>query len=308
MPVTFTSGGIMTFAQKLRFGLLTICILALAPTAFAGPPRFTTIDYPGAVATFAFGINPAGDLVGGYYDNSYNEHGFVLHKGQFVSFDYPGAVWSEGEAITPQGDILGQYGLPDNTVHGFLLRRGGFIPVDVPNQANDVGLPNTMPVHISPSGSIMGCYHQSEPDGSVNLDTMYGFEMNAHGITSFWEARSMHNGINPASDVVGILYSADGKVHQSYVIKDGVTSWFQFPGSIATQAWDISPTGVMVGFHRNATGVHGFVRRGEDMTSFDVPGASATYPFGVNAIGDITGYFNDATGSHAFLLSRQVTD
>lgn len=298
----------MSISRKLRLGLLTLCALALVPAALAGPLHFTTIDYPGATATFVDGINPAGDMVGGYYASDYNEHAFLLRNGKFSSFDYPGAVWSEGEAITPQGDILGQYGLPDNTVHGFLLRNGNFFPVDVPGQATDVGAANTMPVHITPSGAIVGCYHQSSPDGSVNLDTMYGFVMDASGVTSFPSSRSMDNGVNPAGDVTGILYAADGVVHQSYVVHNGVTTWFQFPGSAATQAWDISPTGAIVGFHRNATGIHGFIRQGQNMTSFDVPGASSTRAFGISAVGDIVGYFTNATGYHGFLLSRQVTD
>lgn len=65
----------------------------------------------------------------------------------------------------------------------------------------------------------------------------------------------------------------------------------------------------IVGFHRDATGIHGFVRRREDMTSFDVPGATATYGNGINTQGDIVGYFIDSTGGyHGFLWSRQATD
>jgi hypothetical protein len=42
--------------------------------------RFTTIDFPGAVATDLNDINPSGDIVGQYADSDGNEHGFILRK------------------------------------------------------------------------------------------------------------------------------------------------------------------------------------------------------------------------------------
>lgn len=38
---------------------------------------FSTIDYPDAIATRAFGINPDGDIVGLYVDSSGKTHGFL---------------------------------------------------------------------------------------------------------------------------------------------------------------------------------------------------------------------------------------
>lgn len=296
----------MTSVRNL-LTLVAVCLLALAPAALAGSPRFTTIDYPDAAATFALGINPAGDIVGGYSNGCCDEHGFLLHKGAFTSFDYgTDATWTEFEAITPQGDILGEYGLADGTVHGFVLRDGKSYNVDVPNQAQDQGLPNTVPVKISPNGTIVGCYHQSNPDGTTILDTMYGYVMKPDGrVQSFDMGRSMHNGVNPAGDIAGIYYNAEGAVAQSYLIHNGQVSWYSFPGSMATQAWDIGPTGAIVGFHRNGTGIHGFVRERGVMTSFDVPSSIQTKAFGINAGGDIVGYYIDSTYSiHGYLLSR----
>lgn len=51
---------------------------------------FTPIDYPGAVFTFAGGINNAGEIGGWYLDSSFNFHGFLLQSGNFTTFDYPG--------------------------------------------------------------------------------------------------------------------------------------------------------------------------------------------------------------------------
>lgn len=38
---------------------------------------YTTIDFPGAVLTTAFGLNSLGDVVGGYFDTSGGIHGFL---------------------------------------------------------------------------------------------------------------------------------------------------------------------------------------------------------------------------------------
>lgn len=290
------------WVAALAIGLSTFCSVAAASSA-----AFTTITYPGAVSTFAYGINPASDIVGAYVDTAGRRHGFVLRNGEFSDFDWPGSTWTEGWGINPQGDIVGQYGWFENgfnTIHGFLLRDGILYPMDVPGQ------PNTMLVKISPAGTIVGCYHVGTPAGATILDTMYGFSWNAEGVVSHPANRSMDNGVNPAGDAVGIYFSpANGRVEWSYLVRDGVITWFQFPGSVVTQAWDISPAGTIVGFHRvdlTAPAVfHGFVMEDGVMTSFDVPGATETRAYGVNARGDVVGYYRDATGFHGFLLSRR---
>jgi hypothetical protein len=212
-------------------------------------------------------------------------------------------VWTEAWGINPQGDIVGQYGLADHTIHGFVLRDGNLDPIDVPGQ------PNTMPVGINPDGTIVGCYHVGTPTGATILNTMYGFVMNADGVTSYPLARTMHNGINPSGDITGNYADpTTGAFRNSYVISNGVTSWFTVPGSTITRAWDISATGSVVGFYRDSSArFHGFLLQRGELTSIDVdlPGVTATRAFGINAPGDIVGYYNDATGIHGFLLTKR---
>src|SRR5579864_2007901 len=62
-------------------------------------PRFTTIDFPGAVLTNAWGINPAGEIVGVYKDTAGQQHGFLLSWGHFTSIDYPGAIATDARGI-----------------------------------------------------------------------------------------------------------------------------------------------------------------------------------------------------------------
>jgi hypothetical protein len=294
---------------------LVICLFAFISIADASTPVFITIDYPNAVHTFVLGSNPAGDLVGAYDDALGHEHGFVLRNGDFTSFDWPGSTWTNGYGINSSGDIVGQYGWFDGVTYatqGFLLRDGNFYPVDVPGQQN------TMPFKISSEGTIVGCNHHNLNNlGGTDLNTMMGFTLDPAGIVSQTMTRSMNNGVNPAGDVVGYYFGTPSgatstRAEWSYVIRNGVMTWFQFPNAFATLATDIAPTGAIVGRYRASSQTpavfHGFIVQNGEFESLDVPGATQTLPFGITATGDIVGYYVVGSGIttvyHGFLHSR----
>jgi len=85
---------------------------------------FTSIDFPGAVATLALQQNsPAGDITGRYVDATGMSHGWLLTRGNFTSFDFPGAILTGASGINPEGDITGGYMDRSGRLHGFLLSR-----------------------------------------------------------------------------------------------------------------------------------------------------------------------------------------
>jgi probable HAF family extracellular repeat protein len=45
--------------------------------------EFTSFDFPDGIGTTGNGINPRGDIVGGYIDQSGRTHGFLFSKGEF---------------------------------------------------------------------------------------------------------------------------------------------------------------------------------------------------------------------------------
>jgi len=111
---------VITTSQGLWLVAPVICLLAFTSVVAAKPARFTTIDYPGAVDTLAYVINPAGDIVCGSHHTLGNKQGFALRSGNFIPFDWPGPSWTEGWGINPQADSVGQYGWFENgfnTVH-----------------------------------------------------------------------------------------------------------------------------------------------------------------------------------------------
>src|SRR5579859_4737814 len=115
--------------SKARMFAVTDGILAFLLLTTSGKAQtfnFTSIDVPcsacaGGIApsTTAFGINPAGDVVGTYNDAAGVQHGFLLSGGQFTTIDVPG--WLIGatgtlptvaRGINPAGEIVGSFTAP----------------------------------------------------------------------------------------------------------------------------------------------------------------------------------------------------
>jgi hypothetical protein len=104
---------------KLWLVALSLILCGVRPARAGESFNFVSIDLPGAVATFAFGINPEADIVGRYHADG-NNHGFLLSEGAFTTMDFPSAVASCNWGIDPRGDIVGFYESADGSFHGYL--------------------------------------------------------------------------------------------------------------------------------------------------------------------------------------------
>lgn len=134
--------------------ILFAAFFVIPTSALAFTPA--TIDFPGARDTFAYGINPKGDVVGSYDDAGSNTHGFLLHGGTFTGIDFPGASFTVAFGISPQGDVVGYY-IPIGgrcliDAHGFVLHQGIFTAIDFPGAAR------TQAFGINEQGDIVGFY------------------------------------------------------------------------------------------------------------------------------------------------------
>jgi hypothetical protein len=285
-----------------RITLAAAGLIALGLTAEADEPslRFTTIDFPGSVATTAFGINERGEVVGSYTDSSNKTHGFVRIGELFRSVDFPGAVLTQARGISPAGEIVGSYRLPGEpsvNFHGYLLTRGGeFRRVDFPGHIN------TIAQRIGPDGIILGCYHDTDMMG-----TMHGIVIQGTEFTEFDMPTSMHNGATPSGKtIVGLYTDMSTGRGRAYLINDGDFVPFDAPGSTFTAAWDINPARRAVGVYQDTAGrFHGFVvHRHWNFETIDYPGATATRLFGINPHGDVVGNYVDAAKlTHGLLVS-----
>src|SRR4029077_10291591 len=96
---------------------------------------FTSIDYPGASASWAGGINDSGQIVGFYYDAAGNSRG-VFYDGQnFTTIEPPGAVWSSLAKINNFAQMVGTYLDQSDFMHGYVydLNTGSFTIVNAPH-------------------------------------------------------------------------------------------------------------------------------------------------------------------------------
>jgi len=137
---------------------------------------YTSIVVPGASLTFTEGINKASVIVGYYFDNSGNSHGFTWNKGTITTIDYGNGYPNTYLAgINDSGAVVGGYGsyitigsLTYFWEHGFLYSGGTFSTFDAP--FGDVVI--TSPFGLNNNGEIVGGYVDSK---GMN----YGFYLKA---------------------------------------------------------------------------------------------------------------------------------
>jgi uncharacterized membrane protein len=292
---------------------LGFAVLAIG-SAQAQSFNYASVDFPNAIRTRAWGINPSGVIVGDYRDRSNVPHGFLLSRGRYITVDVPGtligvpgALPTNLRGINPAGDIVGIYVAPPGSsegctiagappcVKGFLLHQGTFSTVLYP------GHEGSIPARITPNGNIYACYHDADLMGS-----MFGFARIGSGFTSINVPASMHTGATPDGNTIVGLYTdmtMTPSVTHGYVLQNGSFEPFDVPSSTFTQAWDINPDGNIVGDFQDSAGVfHGFLRTSGGYTSIDFPAATASHAQGINPGGAIVGIYTDTNKvTHGFL-------
>jgi uncharacterized membrane protein len=267
---------------------------------------FSRIDVPDALYTEALGANARGDIVGDYVDAAGNGHGFLRRRGVFTNIDFPGSVGGFAQGIGPGGEIVGAYQLatddPATGFHGYLrTKEGVFVNVKYPGALNELLL------RILPDGTILGCRHDNDYTASMR------------GIRIFRDGRhdeidryaSTHTGGTPDHHRIVGFYTnrAAADRTEGYLIDRGVFAPLLYPGSKFTQAWDINPSGTIIGIYgeQESGPYHGFLLGKHGYVKIDVPfpGVTSTLAYGINARGDIVGNYSDALGTHGFIASSE---
>jgi len=258
-------------------------------------PTFTTIDFPGAAGTQAWGINTRGDVVGEYTVAGVT-HGFLLSGGNYTAIDFPGATSTRAVAINPRGDIVGSY-TSAGVTHGFLLSGGNFTPIDFR------GATSSEVLGINPRGDIAGDYSLASVNPCCAPGT-HGFLLSGDNLTmiDFPDATFGYvSGINPGGDVVGTYDT--GAAH-GYRLSDGDFTSFEFPGSTFTNALAINARGDIAGRYLASGMSHGYLLSGGQFSTIDFPGATFSGAISINQRGDIVGRYRKADGVfHGFLLA-----
>lgn len=317
MPRHLISSGLIGSAL-----LLGTALVAEQPA----PMRFRSIDIgkylPGVSATYARGVNAPGDIVGRYVDGK-GSHGFLLSGGALTTIDVgsfgaalgcPSTKTTIAVGINPQGDIVGYCNDASGNSKGFLRYPfGGFIPIDFPASkapSNEIMPANTLPIHITPTDLVVGCFHHS--NNPVDWDvadggTMYGFVYRDGNYEYLPVKGSMNNGITPdGRTVVGVVWPTTAIAH-AYVVHDGVYQLLDLSSLGATFSYggDINPSGEIVGYFKNPAGFHGFLLNRDGLTQIDYPGTTGTTLVnGINPQGDIVGQYAAGGKTYGFIATR----
>jgi len=293
--------------------LVVLALLVLvAPIAAWGQESVTTIDYPGADLTVAFGINPQGDIVGFYHNPgtpSTQYHGFFLDRDGFVPIDYPQATSPKTSSsaldINSAGDIVGAYKDSVGAEHGYLLRRGRFSKIDVP------GATFSGAYGINPRGDIAGHFGVPPPNPRMNVFLLrHGrFTTYGHPAAEAVSKMTCAFGISPEGQIVG--HYVDGLGMHGFLLNEGDFTTIDVPDGKDAAAQGINSEGEIVGSYTEivTSKIHGFVMdKWGVFTQVDVPGAVGTWVRRANPRGDLVGYYTrtDAgkTTTHGFLMRR----
>ena len=183
--------------------------------------QYSSIDFPGAVATEARGINNKinFDIVGDYTDAHGVTHGFLLQGGNFSTIDAPFAVNAAVTAINDNEKIVGIYNTGGTITGGFAGTLGAVSPLNYPS------LPDP---EVQITTSILNSLNNKEE--IVGMETTLFETLNFSASKGFLEG--------------------GGKFEPSSIgIDDGFFT--QFLGN--------NESGIAVGSFQNLTGNHGLI-------------------------------------------------
>jgi probable HAF family extracellular repeat protein len=293
---------------------LSLLVIAMAVVGFQESSRaeylkqeqhpriFGRIDFPGAMATIAYGINNSGQIVGIYTDQS-GFHGFLRDDGNFTPIDYRGARSTAVYGINDSGQIVGNFIDGADKSQSFLWEDGVFTQIDIPNSVE------SQAKGINNNGQIVGNF--------IGADRIiHGYLWEGGVVTQIDFPRSAPRiydpndggppiGINDFGHIVGEFKDDAGAFH-GYLRINGVFTQIDYPNATDTSATGINDLGQIVGGFTVTSGAgNGFLKTGTDFQPIGVPFGTNTIVWGVNDLGQMVGWFTaDNDGKlHGFVSS-----
>ena len=258
----------MTHRPSLRrWSFLAVAAVLLMA---AGPPGhdFVTIDVPGAVLSFGFGISNQAVVTGLYYDAEGNSHGFVYENGVITTVD--------GPTSNPALSQAALYNLSKKHWAGAQ--------------------------YIDDSGTFRAAVYNIDTQTWNTLPVIPGTGYNAAGGVNSQGVSAGNWTTDPTTATGNQGWTFDPKTGSySFFDVPGVDK-VHYIGTIVN---DINNAGVVVGLFSDGNGVnHGFAKNGDQYQTIDVPGADLTAIQGINSEGDVSGVYRAAGVRHGFVLTR----
>ena len=296
--------------------LMLFAALAIAAESSAWGQTFTTFDPPGAQGTSPVSINPAGQIVGIYFDADFATHGFVrATDGGIISFDAPGAVYGTNPvAITPQGSVVGTYTDGKFNTQIFVRAKDGTITtVEIPSPGASI-----YSVVANSAGAIAGGFIDSNGNPKMFLRAPSGqftlIEFPPAFLTFFFVPNI--TAMTPGGTIMGGYFDSNGAIHGFLRTVDGTFTTFDAPNAAAgfftgTTPTSINDSGIVTGYYLDVTKngeLRAFLRAGNGtFSSFDTPQLGA---FGgaasINSSGAVAGNVQNSVCTPDFVCTTTV--
>jgi len=276
-----------------RTACLAAALAGLAAPALAFNPQpdppanllWQNIDIPGAVETFANGINSTGTIAGYSDDGITLAHGFTRSGNTLTSYDAPGAVRiTEHYGINNQGSVSGAY-YDGSVLAGYLLQGNTFTPLN-PGGGYTVGW------GLNDSNQVVGSYDAGGVDHGFSWNGASFSDLVVPGSIST-QARDVDN----QGRIVGWWVDPARFIHGFQLVGNTYTP-FDVPGDLSygTRIMGTNDHGWLSGSYGDDTGLHGFVASGSTAWRIDIPGARWTEVRGISDQMVMVGAWGDADG------------
>jgi probable HAF family extracellular repeat protein len=203
---------------------------------------YRILAIPGSTVSQAFAINTSGQIVGGFEDAAFVNHGFLDTAGTITTIDYPGSTGTSVYDVNDSGQIVGSYIDSASNGHGFLENGGLFTSIDYP------GAPDTIALGINTAGAIVGAW----VDASNNV---HAFLLRGGVFTALdfpFSSGTEAGGINDSDEISGAYGDAANASH-GFIYSNGAWSSVDVAGATDTSIIRIKNNGNIFGNYTDDT-------------------------------------------------------
>jgi hypothetical protein len=267
------------------------CAAAAAFLTFAGAAHATPVgftydiyDVPESSQNWLWGVNDAGQFVGGYYEGGPPPTAFYTRPDssrQMLSHPFGTRIFAYD--INNNGIVVGQTYFTPNS--GFMVdtNTNSWTSLNVPGAASG----QTIAYGINDTNTVVGSWQ----DGAGNYrgftysgGTYSAFDVPGAYITDPYS-------INNAGQITGLYIEAPGGPWKSFLYDSGTFTEIKVPGANMNWARGINDHGHIVGMYAAESGEtwHNFVYTGADYLTFDLEDVVSGSPLGINNAGLIVG-------------------
>lgn len=297
-------------ATLVALGALAVAFLIVTCTGHANSRPspvhfvFTTLDFPGAVATTASGINSSASplIVGDYTDTNGVMHGYLrTSRGTYRSYDYPGSIATSFWGINDKGNAVGYWIDSNGNFHGLLFNGSTFTSIDYPGAAF------TIAYDINNSGQVVGTWVDST--GQIQ----HGFSVAQNVYTDLAypsSASTLASGINSSGNITGEWFDTSGNIH-GFTLSSAIGGTYttvDAPGATWTSLYKINDlmrvSGITYDVSGNISGLAA-VPILNQFVPLNYPTGSTTVVRGINNTPVYVGHYHDSSGNqHGFYAAQ----